>query len=68
MIRSSQLCVKLENVFQIEKTTDERPYRGHQPNVLQKQNRNQQSRAKERRVVTKELSRGQSIEALFPCS
>lgn len=68
MIRRSHLCVKLENVFQIEKTADERPYRGHQPSVLQKQNRNQQSRAKERRVVTKELSRGQSIEAVFPCS
>lgn len=49
MIRRSQLCVKLENMFQTEKIADERPYRGHQPTVLQKQNRNQQSRAKEGR-------------------
>ena len=60
--------MNLGNMFQAEKTADERSYRGHQTSVLQKQNRGQQSRTKEGRVVKKALSRGWTMDALLPCS
>lgn len=60
--------MNLGNVFQAEKTADERSYRGHQTSVLQKQNRRQQSRTKERKVVKRVLSRGRTTEALLPFS
>lgn len=60
--------MNLGNMFQAEKTADERSYRGPQTSVLQKQNRGQQSRTKERKVVKKVLSRGRTTEALLPFS
>lgn len=57
MMRRSLVHIKLGILFQAEKTVDERYCWVHQPAMLQKQERGQQNRVKERRSK-EEFNRG----------